>query len=151
MVSNLHSRKCLKLILNLVRTLKNYRLSFTEIKLVVGGRVLVYGLQIIGGLNVNNNSTLKKNLEQLALDVESNTNCNQWEKLQVKALRYLSTNNPDAAIRQWEEILIEFPSDILSLHLAGMTCLINGRLGWYNKSFHFDFHLLFTPYFIVHT
>lgn len=83
----------------------------------------------MGGSTVNNNSDLKRNVERLVLDVSTNSNCNKWEKLQVNALESLSTSNTDAAIRQWEEILVEFPSDIMSLHLAGLTCLMSGRLG----------------------
>lgn len=88
---------------------------------------MVYCLQTLGGLNVNNNSALKENIEQLVQDVENNST--KWEKLHVNALHTLAMSNADAAIRKWEEILIEYPSDILSLHLAGLTCLINGCLG----------------------
>lgn len=95
----------------------------------IAGRSLIHSFEIIGGSNIKNNPTLRKNLEQLALDVESNTNnCGEWEKLHVKAIQFSSTGNVEAAVRQWEEILIEYPSDILSLHLAGMTCLINGTM-----------------------
>lgn len=94
----------------------------------VAGRSLIHSFEIIGGSNIKNNPTLRQNLEQLALDAES-TNCSQWEKLHVKALQFSSMGNVDAAVRQWEEILIEYPSDVLSLHLAGMTCLINGTMG----------------------
>lgn len=96
---------------------------------------MVYGLQAFGGHNVNNNADLKRNLEQLVLDVETNSSCSKWEKLQVNALQSLSTNNIEAAIRQWEEILVEFPSDILSVHLAGLACLMSGRLGAFKNYF----------------
>lgn len=97
--------------------------------MIVSGRTLAYCLQALGGSTVHNNSLLKQNLEKLVLDVESETNSTKWERLHVNALQMLSTSNADAAIRQWEEILVEFPSDILSLHLAGLTCLMNGCLG----------------------
>lgn len=95
-----------------------------------------YCLQTIGGFNAINNSVLKKNIERLSLDVEAKSNSTKWEKLQVNALQYLSVDNADAAIRQWEEILVEFPSDVLSLQLAGLTCLISGRLGSHKLSLH---------------
>lgn len=94
---------------------------------IVSGRSLVYSLQALSGLNINNNSVLKENMEQLTQDVENNST--KWERLQVNALQTLLMGNADAAITKWEEILVDFPSDILSLHLAGMTCLINGCLG----------------------
>lgn len=117
------------LILNLVRRQGMYLLKLIDFIFLVSGRSLVYSLQALGGLNVNNNADLKRNVEQLTLDVDANSNCNKWEKLQVNALKYLSTSNTEAAIRQWEEILVEYPSDIMSLHLAGLTCLMSGRLG----------------------
>lgn len=89
----------------------------------------MYNLQVIGGSSINNDSDLKQNLEQLAFDVEANSNCSKWEKLQLQALQSASMSDADTAIRQWEDILVEFPSDILSLHLAGMTCLVSGKLG----------------------
>ncbi|XP_037032820.1 tetratricopeptide repeat protein 38-like [Bradysia coprophila] len=95
----------------------------------IAGRSLKHSLEVIGGSNIKNNPTLEKNIERLASDVESNSNtCGEWEKLHVKALQFSSMGNAEAAVRQWEEILIEYPSDILSLHLAGMTCLINGTM-----------------------
>lgn len=100
---------------------------------IVSGRSLVYGLQAMAGMNINNNPVLKQNVEQLAVDVETNSMCNKLEKLQVNALQYLAMSDADAAIRQWEEILVEFPSDILSLHLAGLTCLMSGKLGNFYK------------------
>lgn len=102
---------------------------FDYLPFIVSGRSLVYGLQAIGGSNFNNNSDLKKNVEQLVSDVNANADGNKWEQLHVNALKSISTSDAEAAIRQWEEILVEFPSDILSLHLAGLTCLMSGRLG----------------------
>lgn len=95
---------------------------------------MVYYLQAIAGLNIHNNSVFKENVEQLARDVEKNST--EWEKLQVNALQTLSMGNAEDAITKWEEILVEFPSDILSLHLAGLTCLINGCLGEWRIIFH---------------
>ncbi|KAG4067277.1 hypothetical protein HA402_000268 [Bradysia odoriphaga] len=94
----------------------------------IGGRSMIYAFEAVGGANVNNNPELKTNVEQLIADVAANSNCDKWEKLHVKALEHLSSSSIDAAIRQWEEILIEYPSDILSLHLTGLTCLMTGRL-----------------------
>ncbi|KAJ6641699.1 Tetratricopeptide repeat protein 38 [Pseudolycoriella hygida] len=94
----------------------------------IGGRTLVYCVETISGRNANNSPELRDQIERIATDAQLKVNATKWEKLQVNALQHLSNEDPDTAIRQWEEILVEFPSDILSLHLAGITCLISGRL-----------------------
>lgn len=104
---------------------------------------MTYCLQALGGSTIYNNSMLKQNLEKLALDVESNTNSTKREKYQLNALQLLSTSNAAAAITQWENILVEFPSDILSLHLAGLTCLMHGCLGKWQIRWQIHVHYLF--------
>lgn len=80
--------------------------------------VLVNGLEIMStGSHPKYNENLRKSLALMNKTVGRKT-LNNWEERHVRAINYCAEGSMDDACLVWEDILIDYPNDILSLKFA---------------------------------
>ncbi|XGW12332.1 hypothetical protein V3C99_013217 [Haemonchus contortus] len=83
-------------------------------------RAFALGVEAIGtGTSARTNAEFRKQLEQLQLDAAKNGN--EREQKHAKAVQQFAEGKQSAAARTWEEILKDYPTDLIAIKFAHDT------------------------------
>lgn len=86
------------------------------------GKSLDLGIQLIGtGTNIRLNDKLKQDIDELKNKVDNDSKISQREKNHVYAVYKWAQNDLHSALLIWEDILLEYPTDMHAIKMAQDT------------------------------
>ncbi|XP_037033076.1 tetratricopeptide repeat protein 38-like isoform X2 [Bradysia coprophila] len=94
----------------------------------IAGKALKYGLELMSTAETTRiNKDLAKNVDDLVAQVSSKSDANYREKMHVQAVLNWSRGNLNQAAQAWEDVLVQYPTDMLAIKMVTDTYFFLGK------------------------